>query len=108
MKEEGSRTEVNGEMEGLPKPATQSNPEVGGDDNGGDQVKGNGPECVFDRLAWGAHRISDGGKREPWAVIQEQNQGMQHRRRQRNISTPSVQTEVVKLAVWPESERAVT
>ena len=65
MKEKGSRPEINGEMEGLPQPATESDPEVGGNDDGGDQIQRNGAGCIFDWLAWGVHRIKDGAKCEP-------------------------------------------
>lgn len=80
MEEDCERSNVNAKMEGFPKPAAESNPEVRGNDDDGDQIKCNCADCIFDGFARRVHRINKVCKLESWVLVEEQKQRMNCRR----------------------------
>src|SRR5262252_661580 len=77
VEEESGRSDVNAEVESLPKMAAQPKTSVGSDDHEREQVKGNSANRVFERLARGMDRVNEIQESKPRVFVQKQNGGMQ-------------------------------
>lgn len=73
MKEHGPGSEINTEVEGLPKVAAQPKTQVRRNDHEGEDVEGNGADGVLNRLAGGVDRVDKVYDAEARVFVQKQN-----------------------------------
>ena len=70
--EEGGGGEIDGEVEGFPCAAAELDAEVGGDDDEGEDVEGDGADGVFEGLLRGMDGVDEIEDAEFWSFVQEQ------------------------------------
>jgi len=74
--EERGGGEIDGEVEGLPKMAAETEAHVGSDDDKGEQVESNGADGVVEGLGRGMYRVDEVEDAEARSFVKEQNHGM--------------------------------
>ena len=77
VEENSGSSEINAEVEGLPKRAAQPKTKIGSDDHEREQVEGYGADGVFKRLARGMNGIDEILESKPRVLIQKENGRMQ-------------------------------
>ena len=107
MEEQRGGGEIDAEMEGFPKAAAEAKPEIGSNDNEGQQVECHGANGVFERLAGRADGAEEVQKAKAWVLVEEQDGGVQERHRESHVTGPIVEAEVVEPAMGPGAVRAI-
>jgi hypothetical protein len=107
VEEQSRGGEIDGEMEGFPKVATEAKTEIGSNDNEGQEVERDGATRVFQRLAGRVDRVEEVLKAKAWVFVDKQDGGMQDRHRESNVAGAIVEAEVVESAMRPRTMWAV-
>lgn len=79
MKEKSGSREIDAEMKRLPKVAAQPKAKVRSEDYESEEIEGNGPNRVFERLAGGVDWIDEVQDAKAWVLVQQQDGRMQER-----------------------------
>jgi len=75
VEEQRGGGEIDAEMEGFPKAAAEAKPEIGSNDNEGQQVECHGANGVYERLAGRADGAEEVQKAKAWVLVEEQMAG---------------------------------
>ncbi len=73
MEEQSRGSEIDAEVEGLPKPASQTKPQKRSDDHESEEVKSDGADSVFQRLAGGMDGVDEVQKAKARIFVQKQD-----------------------------------
>src|SRR5436853_7923423 len=94
-------------MEGFPKVAAEAKTEIRGNDNEGQEVECDGANRVFQRLAGGVDGVDEVQKANARVCVDEQDGGMQERKRESGVGGPVVEAEVVESTMGPGAVRSM-
>ena len=108
MPEKSRGGEIDGEVEGFPKMATETDACVGSDDYEGEQVKSDGADCVVERLGWRMDGVEEIEDAEARVGVEEQNHWMKDGSCQRNVAGPVVKPKIVEAVMRPGAVGTVT
>ena len=105
--EERGGSEINGEMEGLPKMAAKTKAHVGSDDDKGEQVQSNGADGVIEGLGRGMYRVDEVEDAEGRIFVQEEDGRVKDRKREDEVAGQVVKAKIIEAAVRPGAVRTV-
>ena len=107
MPEESGGGGVDGEVEGFPEVAAESNAEIRSGHNDGDDVEGGGADGVFERLAGGVYGIEQIDHAEFCGLVEEQNDGMDNGEGEGDVAGDIVKAKIIEAAMRPLADGAV-
>jgi len=105
--EECSGSEINGEVEGLPKMAVETEAHVGSDDHKGEQVESNGADGVIEGLAGRMGGVEKVEEAKGGIFVQEEDGRVKDGKGEGEVAGQVVKAKIIEAAVRPGAVRAV-
>jgi len=105
--EKGGGREINGDVEGLPKTAPETDAQVRSDNDKCKQVESDGADGVIEGLAGRMHRVNDIKNEQARIFVKEQNQRMKNGNGEGSVPRPVVKPEIVESMMRPRAMGAV-
>ena len=105
--EERSGGEINGEVEGLPKMAVETEAHVGSDDHKGEQVESNGADGVIEGLAGRMGGVEKVEEAKGGIFVQEEDGRVKDGKGEGEVAGQVVKAKIIEAAVRPGAVRAV-
>ena len=107
MPEKSGGSEINGEVERLPKMAAEAKAHIGSDNDEGEHIESDRADGVVERLLGRMHRVNDVHDAKARIFVEEQSHRMKDGDAQREVSRPIVNPEIIKPVMRPGAVRAV-
>ena len=107
VEEKSGRSEINAEMERLPKMAAQPKAKIRSDHHEAQETKGYRANGVFERLARRTDRVDKIQESKPRVLVQKQNGRMQKRHRKSDVARPVMESKIIEPPMRPRTMRAI-